>query len=85
MSERVGKSRLLLLAVLAAAVAALVATSVGSASSSATPPNPIAKVLGQVKGMKVQARESKLAQLAGQEGQVSVYTSLSKLVVDPLS
>ncbi|HEY6029368.1 MAG TPA: extracellular solute-binding protein [Gaiellaceae bacterium] len=85
MSERVGKSRLLLLAVLAAAVAALVATSVGSASSTATPPNPIAKVLGQVKGMKVQARESKLAQLAAQEGQVSVYSSLSKLVVDPLT
>lgn len=85
MSERVGRSRVLLLAVLAAAVAALVATSVGSASSTATPPNPIAKVVSQIKGMKVQTREAKLAQLAAQEGQVSVYTSLSKLVVDPLT
>lgn len=85
MSERVGRSRVLLLAVLAAAVAALVATSVGSASSTAAPANPLAGVLKQVGGLKVQARESKLADLAAQEGQVSVYTSLSKLVVDPLS
>lgn len=76
---------MLLLAVVATAVAALVGTSVGAASSSkSTPPSPIAGVLKQVSGLKVQAREAKLAQLAAKEGEVTVYTSLSKLVVSPL-
>lgn len=37
-------------------------------------------VLAQVKGMKAAARTTKLEQLAAQEGQVNVYTSLSSTV-----
>jgi iron(III) transport system substrate-binding protein len=85
MTQGVRRSRLLLLAVVAALVAALVATSIGSAAQTAAPVSPIAGVLKQVKGMKVKDREAKLAALAAQEGQVSLYTSLSRLVVDPLS
>ena len=76
---------MLLLLALAAALAALAAASVSSASSRATPANPIAGTLKQVRGLKTKARDAKLAQLAAKEGQVNVYTSLSKLVVTPLT
>lgn len=83
MSPRARRRSMLLL--VAAAVAALVGASARPASSASTPPNPIAKVLDQVAKLKLSAREAKLHQLAKQEGEVNVYTSLSKLVVDPLT
>jgi iron(III) transport system substrate-binding protein len=85
MHARLSKRVVLSLTILGTAVAALVGASVGSSSSLAkAPKNPLTSTLSQVKGLKVPAREAKLHSLAAKEGEVSVYTSLSKLVVDPL-
>lgn len=70
-----------------AAVSATVLLSAAAVAHTATrgsgpPPMPssLKAVLAQVNGLKPTAREAKLAQLAAQEGQVNVYTSLSKLI-----
>jgi iron(III) transport system substrate-binding protein len=84
---RSGLSRrvVLLVALVATTAACLVGSSVASSQSNATlPPNPIKSTLAKVKGLKLQAREAKLEQLAEGEGQVNVYTSLSSTVVKPL-
>ena len=76
--------RAALVAALIAALVGLVGASVAVSKTSATPPNPIKATLAQVAGLKVKAREAKLYQLASKEGQVNVYTSLSKTVTKPL-
>jgi iron(III) transport system substrate-binding protein len=84
MNARITQRRVLLGAILTAALVALVGASIGSTAPAATPRNPIKPTLAKVKGLKVSAREAKLHQLAAGEGEVDVYTSLSKLVVSPL-
>jgi iron(III) transport system substrate-binding protein len=73
-----------LVTVVVVALAGLVGASVASSRTNATPPNPIKSVLAQVAGLKVQARDAKLEQLAEKEGQVNVYSSLSSTVTKPL-
>lgn len=72
----------LALLVAVALVCSLAAAAAGTAASSKrpAPPNPLKGVLRQVAGLKLAAREAKLHALAAQEGEVTVYTSLSKLV-----
>lgn len=77
--------RAALVAALIAALAGLVGASVAASKVAATPPNPIKATLAQVAGLKVKAREAKLEQLAAKEGQVNVYSSLSKTVTKPLT
>lgn len=69
-------------AIATAVLAALAATTVAGAATTAkqVPANPLKGVLSQVAGLKVQARETKLHQLAAKEGQINVYTSLSKSI-----
>lgn len=63
----------------------LVGASVAASRTSATPPaNPLKSTLAQVKGLKIADRTAKLHALAVKEGEVDVYTSLSKLVYPPL-
>ncbi len=73
---------------LVAAVLAALGGSVNptaSAAPSARPPNPLASVLRQVKGLKLAARERKLLQLAKAEGgTLEWYTSLSSLISKPV-
>jgi iron(III) transport system substrate-binding protein len=76
--------RTALVTVVVVALAGLVGASVASSRTSATPSNPIKSVLAQIQGLKVQAREAKLEQLAEKEGQVNVYSSLSSTVTKPL-
>jgi iron(III) transport system substrate-binding protein len=77
------KRAVLLCAVLAALLAALVAAAAGTSaptSTAPTTPSNLKAVLAQVKGLNPQARRAKLVELAGKEGQVNLYTSLSSLV-----
>jgi iron(III) transport system substrate-binding protein len=66
----------------AVAVALLSATAAGAAPATKVkiPPNPLKGVLARVAGLKLQAREAKLHELAAKEGGVTVYTSLSKSI-----
>ena len=80
MHARLSKRAVSALAIGALGLAAFTGTSVGA--SKALPPNPLKADLAKVAGLKPQAREDKLHQLAVAEGgQVNVYTSLSALVV----
>src|SRR4051794_19038850 len=80
MQARLSKRAVFALAIGALGLAAFTGTSVGA--SKALPPNPLKADLAKVAGLKPQAREDKLHQLAVAEGgQVNVYTSLSALVV----
>ncbi len=71
---------------LAAIVLLTMAAVANTASTAGPPPTPanLKAVLSQVNGLKPAARDAKLAQLAAQEGQVNVYTSMSKLVTGPM-
>jgi iron(III) transport system substrate-binding protein len=73
-------------AVTVAAIALVAATVGNTASTKTAPPVPanFTSVLSQVKGLKPADRTAKLHQLAAQEGQVNVYTSLSSTVTKPL-
>lgn len=83
---KVGLSRRVAVAIAVAGLAGLIGASVAaSRTARSIPPNPLKATLAQVKGLKVQAREAKLHALAAKEGEVSVYTSLSKLVYPPLA
>jgi iron(III) transport system substrate-binding protein len=69
------------------ALIALVAATVGNSASTTPPPKAPANftaVLKQVNGLKAAARTAKLKELAAQEGQINVYTSLSSTVTKPL-
>ena len=85
--------RIALRVVLACTIVAVVATSLIAATVANTAPTKappampanLKAVLGQVKGLKVKDREAKLVELAKNEGQVSLYTSLSSLVTKGLS
>jgi iron(III) transport system substrate-binding protein len=80
MHSRLSKRAIFALTVVPVALAAFVGSSISSAKT--VPANPLKPILAQVAGMKVAAREDKLHQLAvAGGGQVSVYTSLSALVV----
>lgn len=69
----------------AAALTALVAAAAATSAPAVTPPrNPVKPVLAKVAHLKVKQREARLHALAAKEGEVDVYSSLSKLVVDPL-
>ena len=78
-------------AVVAALVAASLATLLGATGASSSPAakvpstNPLKATLAQVKGLKPAQRTEKLAALAKQEGEVSIYTSLSALVTRGLT
>ena len=77
----ISKRRAVFAAVLATVVAALVGAAVStSAPAKAPPANPLKSLNTQLKGLTIDARESKLHELAAKEGQVNVYTSLSSLI-----
>lgn len=81
LSKRLARSvTLFALALLAVLTAATVANSASKAGGPPPMPANLKTVLAQVKGMKAAARTTKLEQLAAQEGQVNVYTSLSSTV-----
>jgi len=75
---------MLLAAIAATALSSLVGASIASSARSAAPADPIKPTLAKIKGLKPDARTAKLLELAKQEGQVNVYTSLSSTVVKPL-
>jgi iron(III) transport system substrate-binding protein len=80
-SRRTGWATALILV----SLAGLIGASVAASRTSATPPaDPIKSTLAQVKGLKIADREAKLYDLASKEGEVDLYTSLSKLVYPPL-
>jgi iron(III) transport system substrate-binding protein len=64
--------------------AATVANSASNGSGPPPMPDNLKSVLSQVQGLKPAARTAKLEQLAAQEGQVNVYTSLSSTVAKPI-
>jgi len=72
--------------VLAAVVVALVGASQASTATTANtlPANPLATTLKSLSGLKYHDWLSKVTQMAAEEGQVNVYTSLSSLVQKPL-
>ena len=87
MMHRVSKRVVRATSLLVIAIAALVAATVGNTAATKTPPAAPANfknVLAQIKGLKPADRTAKLQQLAAQEGQVNVYTSLSSTVTKPL-
>lgn len=72
------------LSLLVVLTAATVANSASNGSGPPPMPDNLKSVLAQVNGLKPAARTAKLEQLAAQEGQVNVYTSLSSTVAKPL-
>jgi iron(III) transport system substrate-binding protein len=81
--HRISKRGARTAALLVIALVALVAATVGNSASTKKPPAAPANftsVLKQINGLKVSDRTAKLHQLAAQEGQVNIYTSLSSTV-----